>query len=316
VKKNWREQMRREWEQLTTQRIARRAPRHSSDEIRQIFAALEHPDVDPRIALAIELGAEARLGQVRRLRRKDVDLSPVGAFGLGRVTVHGAGKKLGVTRDLTPEERGAIDRALGGYLKHLEDAYTSGLRSDYPMFPAGRLQYDTPPSRIPKKRRAGEEMAVVRRAAAAASDAPLEKRSLTDMFHDLERAAGIEPVEGRGWYGIRRRAADVYEDYETDERVLNDQTGHRHSDTRREIYQERDREAIRARSAHTRRRVRAAVFGRRNEPAEEANREAESASRTDATGSNDALLTPRQTPAPHTTVNVRGRNGRKRVVDN
>jgi hypothetical protein len=46
--------------------------------------------------------------------------------------------------------------------------------------------------------------------------------------------------------GIRRKATDVYEDYESDERVLNDQTGHRNSETRRNAYQEREREEIRA----------------------------------------------------------------------
>ena len=55
-----------------------------------IFSALENPEVDPRIALAIELGAEARLGQVSRMMRSDVDLSPVGAFGLGRTGAGGA----------------------------------------------------------------------------------------------------------------------------------------------------------------------------------------------------------------------------------
>ena len=49
---------------------------------------------------------------------------------------------------------------------------------------------------------------------------------------------------------------------EKDERVLNDQTGHKRSDTRREVYQERDREAIRAKSAATRRHVRKEAFGR------------------------------------------------------
>jgi hypothetical protein len=55
----------------------------------------------------------------------------------------------------------------------------------------------------------------------------------------------------------------VYEDYESGERVLNDQTGHHNSETQRNAYQEREREEIRAKSAETRRRVRAAAFGRR-----------------------------------------------------
>lgn len=263
VRKSWREQMRREWEQLTASRITRRAPRHSEAEIALIFSALDNPEVDPRIALAIELGAEARLGQVSRMMRSDVDLSPVGAFGLGRIVVHGSGKKLGVNRDLTPEERAAIDRTLSGYLRNLEQAYRDRLRKDYPMFPSGRLRYDVPPSRWPA---AGEAVTghahPIRRAKWDAPDQPIGTRTLTDLFHALERIAGVTPVEGRGWYGIRRKATDVYEDYESDERVLNDQTGHRNSETRRNAYQEREREEIRAKSAETRRRVRAAAFGR------------------------------------------------------
>lgn len=259
MKKGWRDQLRREWEQYTGSRITKSTPRHSEEEIRKIFAALDHPDVDPRIALAIELGAEARLGQVSRLMRSDVDLSPVGAFSLGRVVVNGSGKKLGVTRDLTPEERAAIDRALNGYLRDLEDVYQGGLREDYPMLPAGRLRYDVAPSRVPRK---GKDITPVRRAKLSTSQFPIDRRTLNDLFHDLERSAKVNPVPGRGWYGIRRRAADVYEDYEKDERILNDQTGHKKSETRREVYQERDRETIRAKSAETRRRVRLAAFGR------------------------------------------------------
>jgi hypothetical protein len=191
-------------------------------------------------------------------RRSDAPLRPCASFALGRVVVHGAGKKFGVMRDLTPEERAAIDRALSGYLKALEEAYLNNLREDYPMFPAGRLRYDTAPSRVPRKKVAP---APVRRAKLSAPDMHIDKRTLNDLFHELERIAGVEPVPGRGWYGIRRRATDVYEDFEKDERVLNDQTGHKKSETRREVYQERDRETIRAKSAATRRRVRSEAFG-------------------------------------------------------
>jgi len=177
---------------------------------------------------------------------------------VGRVVVHGSGKKLGVTRDLTPEERAAIDRALNGYLRDLEEAYQQRLRGDYPMFPAGRLRYDIAPSRVPRRKNGATP---IRRAKLSAAK-PMNDRTLNDLFHALERAATVTPIPGRGWYGIRRRAADVYEDYEKDERVLNDQTGHKKSETRREVYQERERETIRAKSAETRRRVRSAAFGR------------------------------------------------------
>ena len=94
----------------------------------------------------------------------------------------------------------------------------------------------------------------------------MNDRTLNDLFHALERAAKVTPVSGRGWYGIRRRATDVYEDYEKDERVLNDQTGHKKSETRREVYQEREREVIRAKSAETRRNVRSKAFGQQLAP--------------------------------------------------
>jgi len=102
----------------------------------------------------------------------------------------------------------------------------------------------------------------VRRAKLSTSQFPIDRRTLNDLFHELERSAKVKPVPGRGWYGIRRRAADVYEDYEKDERILNDQTGHKKSETRREVHQEKERETIRAQSAETRRRVRLAAFGR------------------------------------------------------
>lgn len=105
ARKTWREQMRREWKQLTSAPIVQKDLRHTEEEIARIFAALNHEHVDPRIALAVELGAEARLGQVRRLRRTDINLSPVGAFSLGRVVVQGSGKKMGVMRDETSRPR-------------------------------------------------------------------------------------------------------------------------------------------------------------------------------------------------------------------
>lgn len=260
VKKTWREQMRREWEQITSSRITRNAPRHSEEEIAKIFSALPDDRVDPRIALAVELGAEARLGQVRRLTRADMNLASIGAFSCGQFVVHGSGKKLGVLRDLTPEERVAIDRALDGYLRDLEQLYQAGLLKNYPIFPGGRLYFDTPLSRG-RTKSTDPSAKPVRRARPDVGDQVISTGTMMDMFHNLELVAGVTPIPGRGWYGIRRKAADIYEDYESDERVLNGLTGHRSSETRRKAYQEREREEIYARAAETRRRVRATVFG-------------------------------------------------------
>lgn len=104
-------------------------------------------------------------------------------------------------------------------------------------------------------------MASVRRARTDLPDKPINKRTLTDMFHALETVACVVSVEGRGWYGIRRKATDVYEDYESDERVLNSVARHSSSDTRRKKYQQRNRDLILAKTAVTRRRVRAVAFG-------------------------------------------------------
>jgi hypothetical protein len=47
----------------------------------------------------------------------------------------------------------------------------------------------------------------------------MRERGLCDLSHALERiAAGGEPIPGRGCYGIRLKARDVYEDDETSER--------------------------------------------------------------------------------------------------
>ena len=42
-----------------------------------------------------------------------------------------------MTRDLTPEERTAIDRALKGYLSDLKRQFQDGVRTDYYIFPGG-----------------------------------------------------------------------------------------------------------------------------------------------------------------------------------
>ena len=76
------------------------------------------------------------------------------------------------------------------------------------------------------------------------------------MFHELEEIAKVAPVPGRGWYGVRRIAADAAEDVEKDERVLKSITGHRDSTTRRLVYQDHERPEVLNRAAVTRAAVR------------------------------------------------------------
>lgn len=63
---------------------------------------------------------------------------------------------------------------------------------------------------------------------------------------------------GRAWHGLRRLGSDIAEDHETDERVLNDLTGH--STIRRRVYQDRERPRIKGRAARLRHRLRTEVL--------------------------------------------------------
>jgi integrase len=87
------------------------------------------------------------------------------------------------------------------------------------------------------------------------------------MFHELESVAGVASIDGRGCYGVRRIAADVAEDVEKDERVLNSITGHRDSTRWRMVYQDRERPEMLNRAAKTRQAVRrSAVAGAKQPP--------------------------------------------------
>lgn len=260
--KNWRVKLREDWARITGREVPEpNRPRHSAEEVTKILASLKDDRVDQRIALALILGAELRLGQVARLMRSDLELIASGHYRVGRLVVRGTGKKLGVIKDLTPEERSAVDEAMRGYLRDLECAFAAGLRSDYPLFPAGVMPYDVKPSRRPQNKRKYVDIPCVRRASADVQNEPSDDRSMRDWFDKLESVAGVNHVRGRGWYGIRRVASDVYPDYEDDARVLNDATGHADSKTREKTYQEKNSSSVRARTAQTRRKVRAGAFG-------------------------------------------------------
>lgn len=98
-------------------------------------------------------------------------------------------------------------RALSGYLRNLEQAYRDRLREDHPMFPSGRLRYDVPPSRWPA---AGEAVTghapPVRRARWDAPDQPIGTRTLTDLFHALERSAGVTVQSVEASCGVVQRS--------------------------------------------------------------------------------------------------------------
>ena len=81
------------------------------------------------------LGAELRLGQVARARRRDLSSER------RALTVQARGKRRGSVVHLTPGQWAAWEKAVGdgGYLELLEQAHLAGTLADYPLFPAGQL---------------------------------------------------------------------------------------------------------------------------------------------------------------------------------
>ena len=185
-------------------------PRHTLAEARAILAVADQ--VDPRLGLALALGAEQRGGQVIRGRRSDLDLEA------NTFQVRGRGKKKGTTVHLTRGQRAAVDRALAGYLAQLEAAAI-----DYPLFPAGKLhgreaqggvrvvgrrelKGKAIPTRVGHRLVAtGPLVAPVDRA----ETGPLDRSSIDDWFLAAEALAGVEHVPGRSWYGLRRALLDA-----------------------------------------------------------------------------------------------------------
>jgi hypothetical protein len=231
--RDWQAKFSADWAKITGDRpMPAHRPRHSDVELGKLFGAIARGKGDPRVRHAVLVGGEARLGQVIRCDRTCLALDGSGAYGLGRFTIPDTGKKKGATIDLDRAMRDAWDRALEiGYLSLLEASFQSGEIKTYPLFPSGRL---------------------VRGRARATRRKPLTDSAALDLFHELEMLAGIRIVDGRGWYGIRRIAADLAEDVEKDGRVLNSITGHTRDETRRLIYQDKERDELFAKAAITR----------------------------------------------------------------
>ena len=253
--RKWRATLKREWEQLVGLPVAPARPRHSVEELGRLLAAMHDPHVDRRFALAFDLGGEQRLGQVLRCHRSHLKIPEPnaenesnGAAGhLGTLRVPDAGHKKAAPVVLTSEQRAAVDSALAGYLLDYEALWHAGRIKDYPLFPARRFKKG--------------------KAKVVEDPRPLTRDAALGMFHDLERIAKVTSVPGRGWYGVRRIAADVAEDVEKDERVLNSITGHRDSTTRRLVYQDRERRAVLNKAAETRELVRRNAVAGAQQPA-------------------------------------------------
>ncbi len=197
------------------------------------------PQADVRLVPLLVLGAELRGRQVIRTMRSQCDLSAGTGVGNGVVVVKGSGRKGGTVVFLNPEERAVLDALMrDGHLSLLEAAYQTRELPDYPLLPAGRLRG----GKVPTDRELR----------------PMNRRTMRDLFNALEDAAGVEHVEGRALYGLRRLSADLAEDSgETDVRVLDRIGGWTPgSKMRQAIYQNQQDTGVLARAAQVRQRIR------------------------------------------------------------
>jgi integrase len=176
----WREELRTYFRQLAGTSADPDRPRHTVAEMRRILRKAE--EVDPRFGLLMALGAELRLGQVRRCRRSDISSDH------RTLTVRSAGKKKGTVQELTPGQWEAWERAIGegGYLAECEAEL-----ADYPLFPGGKLVQGTA---VPAKHGVA---------------AAIDRTAVRDWFKIVEQLAKVEHVKGRGPYGLRRVAVDA-----------------------------------------------------------------------------------------------------------
>jgi hypothetical protein len=205
-------------------------PRYTLEQARKLLHAAW--DVDPRCGLLMAVGAELRLGQVRRAKRSDLDLT---AAEFGQLTVRGAGDKKGEVVELTRGQRAAVDRALRGYLRILEARWIeSNGKADYCLFPGGKLHG-----------RANGEPVISGRDPDAL--APISRSALTRRWEPIEFLAGTgEHIRGRGAYGLRRAAVDAAESENISEAGLQALGGWSTPDVPRRIYRDKANRAGRA----------------------------------------------------------------------
>ncbi|AHG92154.1 hypothetical protein J421_5572 (plasmid) [Gemmatirosa kalamazoonensis] len=301
--RKWKEKLRRDYAELygggDLPEVQR--PRYQLGEYRALLAKAS--EVDPRLALAMAIGAELRPVQVLRVRRSQLTLPPLpdplpplgqdDAVDYGSVVVKGRGKKGGVTVYFTRGQRAAVEAALHpetGYLRALEREYQAALAEDrdppdYVLVPAGRLAQRDPAAAGPRAGAKADAPAAPliptaptgygkQRVQSAAwvekrRLTPLNERTMNTLFHRARELAGVREQPGLAWYGMRRAATDAADDLEVSAGALMHLGGWSNEQTPRDIYRERERETHR-RAARA---ARAAIRGEDEPPNELPNAE-------------------------------------------
>lgn len=224
----WKEELKKELDAPEPKRL-----RYTPEEAIKLIQGA--PAIDPRLGLMVALGAELRLGQVRRCRRSALDLEK------GLFTVMGKGKKRGAIVHLTPGQLASAKAAVTtGYLRDLE---ANG--GDFPLFPGTQL--------VGNRKHGGAAGVAHERHANAAI---LGARIIDRWWKRLEKSQGIAHLKGRGFYGIRRVQVDqaVAEGISKD--GLKEHGGWADTQVPERIYREQERTTARVEAMKVRAKIR------------------------------------------------------------
>lgn len=226
---DWHDALISYWKGLTqtTEEPEPASHRFTLDESRKLLHAAWN--VDPRYGLLMWLGAELRLGMVKRCKRSHLKLDE-GEFG--QLTVPSSSPtKRGEVVVFTRGQRAWVDRCLErGYLRTLEAEHRAGRLAEYHLFGGGKL----------RDKVAGDPILAVE------IGKPLSRAAMWRCWQAVEVLAGIDHVEGRGAYGVRRAAVDVAEEEHLSEAGLQSLGGWSTPDIPRRIYRDRANKAGRA----------------------------------------------------------------------
>jgi hypothetical protein len=218
--KGWKEQRREGWQKATGGRRSSGAkenqPRYTPQEMARLVAAADRGLAPPRVCLAVKLLGQVRVGAAAQyLKRSHLHLIDEESEH-GRLEIPGIRNKPGTTYHLTSYERVALLRWLNGPMRACEAHYqvSPGEHgNDYFLFPSGAADRKTGVYPV-KARQKG-----------------ISEARMTDEWNQLERAAGVDHVHKRNWYGMKRalidRSAELAQEMGiTDTAVLDSLTGH------------------------------------------------------------------------------------------